>query len=37
MGNGDFPTGLAAIIAAGVLGMFFVWAVIIGIVLISAF
>jgi len=37
MGNGDFPTGLAAIIAAVVLGIFFVWAVIIGIVLISAF
>jgi len=37
MGNGDFPIGLAIIIAAGVVGMFFVWAVIIGLVLIKAF
>lgn len=37
MKNGDFPIGLAIIIAAGTLGLFFVWAVIIGLVLVGAF
>ena len=37
MKNGDFPTGLAIIIAAATLGVFFVWAVIIGLVLVGAF
>ena len=37
MKNGDFPFGLAIIIAAGVVGVFFVWAVIIGLVLVGAF
>jgi hypothetical protein len=37
MKNGDFPTGLAIIIAAATLGLFFVWAVIIGLVLLKAF
>mgnify|MGYP001063346430 CR=1 FL=1 len=37
MGNGDFPTGLAIIIAAAVLGVFFVAAVTIGLFLLAAF
>lgn len=37
MKNGDFPIGLAIIIAAAILGLFFVWAVIIGLVLVGAF
>jgi len=37
MKNGDFPFGLAIIIAAATLGLFFVWAVIIGLVLLKAF
>jgi hypothetical protein len=37
MGNSDFPMGLAIIIAAGTLGLFLVWAVIIALVLIGAF
>jgi hypothetical protein len=37
MKNGDFPIGLAIIIAAATLGLFFVWAVIIGLVLVGAF
>ena len=37
MKNGDFPIGLAIIIAAATLGVFFVWAVIIGLVLVGAF
>lgn len=37
MKNGDFPIGLAIIIAAATLGLFLVWAVIIGLVLVKGF
>jgi len=37
MGNGDFPLGLAIIVGASVIGIFFVCAVILGLVLIGAF
>jgi len=37
MKNGDFPIGLAIIVAAATLGLFFVWAVIIGLVLVKGF
>ena len=36
MGNGDFPVGLAIIIAAAVLGVFLVAAVTIGLFLLAA-
>jgi hypothetical protein len=36
MGNGDFPIGLAIIIAAAVLGVFLVAAVTIGLLLLGA-
>jgi len=37
MGNGGLPTSLAIVIAAGVIGVFIVWAVILGLVLIGSF
>jgi hypothetical protein len=37
MGNGDFPVGLAIIIAAGALGVFLVAALTIGFFLLGAF
>jgi hypothetical protein len=37
MGNGDFPVGLAIIIAAGVLGAFFLVALTVGLFLLAAF
>jgi hypothetical protein len=36
MKNGDFPIGLAIIIVAGMLGLFFVCTVIIALVLVGA-
>lgn len=35
MGNGDFPIGLAIIIAAGVVGVFFVAGITIGLFLLA--
>ena len=37
MGNGDFPLGLAIIVVVSIIGIFFIWAVILGLVLIGAF